>query len=569
LNKKNHLVYVLAAGLFLLAYAMNADLLRSYSFYLFGKASATGTLSNKVMLVSGPMGLHSYNLIFSRMKKNTNSVAVFISGIFRQRAGDLIGDVALNELDEAKEEYRQYSIALAETDNIIPVLLGGTSGFTGLTVELGAYGYFNASKLGFKPLPFSGDAANRRLWTTVHTAAFYPDYKYYPYVVPVLFSKGEDILVSAPVEAVRKYYKLTKNRVRIENGRLRIGDTVDCKLLDYGEIALPYFSTPPRIYTLDEFLAMPEADTQDKIIIIKDLRDSAYTMLSMAAAVSSIMEGMHLGYDPLVNYAGALVFMGIAFMVFMRSRFWPGFFILLFLQTAAAGLVYWLIISGYYADYAALTVACLTAFFTVHYYRNAAKHADAEKRAGLLQGVLPPKLIKKFIATNMDVKIKNSWIAADVLYFMFDPERAAEPAVIKKDFEKLSALIYNDHKEFFARYYDNGDASFVLLSDGAGPKKVLETLLVIREKLQDADFNIFLCATEVYIFEYDGRLIFTDRNAGLKINSEVVGRKRNILVPEKDIQKYINIAKFQQVTGGNESRMFNISGLREEAQDEN
>jgi len=88
-------------------------------------------------------------------------------------------------------------------------------------------------------------------------------------------------------------------------------------------------------------------------------------------------------------------------------------------------------------------------------------------------------------------------------------------------------------------------------------------LFEIKNSLTEFNFNILLNDTEIYIFEYNRDIIFIDKNYYLKEGMEVMERKKYIIVPEKDIQNYINSTKFQKITDAEgKTIFFNILGTR-------
>jgi hypothetical protein len=90
-------------------------------------------------------------------------------------------------------------------------------------------------------------------------------------------------------------------------------------------------------------------------------------------------------------------------------------------------------------------------------------------------------------------------------------------------------------------------------------------LFEIREQFQDNKYNIILNSTEVYIYFQNRQLIITDKNINIRINAESIEKKRYIIVPEKDIQKYIDYIRFQKNINIGGILYYNAIGTREEA----
>jgi hypothetical protein len=106
--------------------------------------------------------------------------------------------------------------------------------------------------------------------------------------------------------------------------------------------------------------------------------------------------------------------------------------------------------------------------------------------------------------------------------------------------------------------------AIVILDDSPDAKRVIGTALEIREKLSEMKFNVVLNDTEVYIFENKNELGILDKNYSVRRASETVEKKKYIIIPEADVQKYINLIKFQKIAGTGGVVLFNITGFREE-----
>ena len=83
------------------------------------------------------------------------------------------------------------------------------------------------------------------------------------------------------------------------------------------------------------------------------------------------------------------------------------------------------------------------------------------------------------------------------------------------------------------------------------------------------NFNLILHNTEAYIFENGNDLGILDKNYSLLRASEILDKKKYIVVPEIDVKKYINLIKFQKITGTGATVLFNVTGLREDQTNEN
>ncbi|HPD18525.1 MAG TPA: hypothetical protein PLF61_02550, partial [Candidatus Goldiibacteriota bacterium] len=138
------------------------------------------------------------------------------------------------------------------------------------------------------------------------------------------------------------------------------------------------------------------------------------------------------------------------------------------------------------------------------------------------------------------------------------------PGVLKKHFDKIKNIVYNITKDFFIKLINEKDV-IVVFAGEIETKKLIHSLFDIREQIQENVYNVILNRTEIYIYQIDRQMIFADKNVNVRINAENIEKARYILVPEKDIQKYIDYIEFHKNINSGGILYFNAIGIREEA----
>jgi len=191
------------------------------------------------------------------------------------------------------------------------------------------------------------------------------------------------------------------------------------------------------------------------------------------------------------------------------------------------------------------------------------------ERAGRVRPFMHPAGVNGFILKNRDLKTKNTWLNAPVVYFLFDRAFSEDAVSVKITFEKIRQMLYNKEKEFYIRLQGGRTIEAVFTGEGVQPKNILAALFDIRETFSTVKFNMVLSDTEVYIYEFERELVVSDKNYDLKTACERLEKKRHIIVPERNVQKYVNLVKFQKISESGGEVLFNIAGSREEAVNEN
>ncbi|OPZ65079.1 MAG: hypothetical protein BWY84_00528 [Candidatus Aerophobetes bacterium ADurb.Bin490] len=342
-----------------------------------------------------------------------------------------------------------------------------------------------------------------------------------------------------------------------------MGDITGAALITGGEMAIPVYAGEPETITLEKFMNMPVQEADSRIIIAADKNTPLNSVSGMGAAVSMMIDRGKITYKRLFNYIAALLVALLAAGAYLRFGAGAGFPFFIFIQLAGAAAVYWLYMSGIYADYPAVTFANVAAFVTIYGFKAGSKKRDVEKRKGLLRQAMPDSAAERFIKKNSDVKMKNSWLKADAVYFVFSTADN-DPAALKKDFERIQSVISGNFPESMASASGSGEIAFLIFGEN-DRKKIVETLNSAREKVTSAEFNIIISTTEVLVFERGGELAFLEKDSENRRRAYALPVKKYMLVAEKEIQRYVNITKFQQIPGYEKSGFFNLAGLRGEA----
>ena len=564
--KKSHLFFLAPAViLFVSAYVYFSDAVKSFVFTQVQKFSSAEVSMDNIIFLDDKFDIPGYMSFLGRMKGLDNSVALFLPQVYNMKIDEYLDNMDLDEIKKLKEGYRDFTIKLSESQNVIPVVFVGRGDKDPAQHDMSGFSYFKSKDVDLKLVEYDTvKVMSKRAWYMMGSAAFYEEYYYLPFTIPAIMKFGDNVVAGAAVEAIRKYYKFTRNRVSYLDGRLKIGDVIDFPLLKNGDIIIHRLKDKPKVYSLNEFIAADSKEINDKIIIVKNKDVSQSTMFSLGIMTASIMKGRYIKYDPFMNYAGAFIILLGLIAAYRSFRLVLG--ALVFAGTEG---VFFLIsvlfmTNSIYLDFALLSAINLLAFVAIYYYRISVLFIDREARLRVLSQFMHPKTVKKFIMRNKDIRIKNTWLKTFVIYMDFEEDTEPDAAGIKKTFEKARELIYNRHKDFIIKGHNNCDMAIVILDDAPEPRRVIETALEIREKFTDMKFNVVLNNTEVYIFENKNELGILDRNYAVRRASGALEKKKYIVIPEADVQKYINLIKFQKIAGTGGVVLFNITGFREE-----
>jgi hypothetical protein len=564
-KKTPHVIFLLLLLPLFALFFHFADALKSWVFLEFQRYAKGAPSMSKVLFISDEFDLRDYNSLLDKLTKAQNSVVLFMPQVFNIKIEEYLDFIDPETVKIQKEEYEKFVIKLAEAENLIPVALSAREVEPADKIDLSQFGYFDAKSAKVSPAPFEYlKIKSKKVWYSAKVVGFYRDYAYYPYKVPLLFKNNKSVIAAAPVEAVRKYYKMTRSYVKLEEGVLKIGSVVSQPLLKSGEFIIRKPETAPRVYTREQVLAMDAEKLRDKIIVVKSHNVSEHTMISLGVSTAALMQGAYVRYSAALNYLLAALIAVVFFFAYRALRFSFGAIVLVLFELIITGAVIVAVNSSYYLDFAALSGANLLAFVTIYYYYLWERIADRYRRYAVIARYLHPLSARAFIKKNRDVRMRNSWIKAPLLYIDIDPAAAASQEAVKILFEKVRQLVYNKEKEFLIRAL--GPASYVVAfaDDDMDPKYLMETAFYIRQELEGLKLNILVSNTEYYIFSHNNELVVLDRNPAIREASLKVDKARGVLLPEADIQKYVNIIKFQKLAARDSVTFFNAAGFREE-----
>jgi hypothetical protein len=559
---------MLAAAVIL--YLQFNDSLKAYFFIKFQKTIPSKISTSRVLFISDQFSLGDYIRFFDRMAKLENSVALLLPQVFNIKIGDYLEDISQEEIKKIQDEYKEFSIKLAEAANIIPVVFLYSSRVPEKNVDACLFTYFGTGDIKQKPvLRNMVRVKSERMWKTVPNVAFYEDYNYYPYKMPLLYRYNDCILVSAAVEGIRKYYKLNKSGIKYEAGNVLIGNVVQAPMLDSAEIIVHQVKEIPKVYSLNEALSLPDGEINDKIIIVRSLNNSEHAMVSLGVAISSLMQGVYVSYPKTVNYIASIALFMLLFAAYRFLALKYGVLIVLLTEASVVITTYLLLDKNIYINFVLLTAVNLVTFAVLYFYRGSTALIEMTERAGKVRPFMHPAAVNAFVMKNRDLKSKNTWLRAPVVYFLFDRDFSEDPGKVKITFENIRQMLYNREKEFYIRLQGGREVVTVFTGEKTQPKNILAALFDIREAYADTKFNMVLSDTEVYIYEAERELVLSDRNYELKTACERLEKKRNIIVPERNVQKYVSLARFQKISESSGEVLFNIAGSREEAVNEN
>jgi len=565
-KKRQHAVFAAILVIFLFIYFQYNDFLKSFFFVQFQKTIPSKISTDKIVFISDNFALSDYNTLFDKLNTAENSVVLFLPQIFNIKVGDYLENIDPGEIKKIKDDYRVFTLKLAEMKNIIPVAFLSRTKKKEETVALSQFSYFKGKKINLNLPEYNYlKVKSRRIWLTVQNVGFYRDYDYYPYTIPMLFRYEKHILVNAALEGIRRYYRFTKSSVRFEKGWLRMGKIINFPVTGSGEIVVHQIKKMPKIYSLSEILKMHPQKLADKIIIVRSMNNSMNTMISLGVTLSSILKGEYITYYKKLNYVfGAIIFLLLA-GVFLNVRLKYGAIIFSAFEVILAGAVHLLLRSNVYVDFTMFSAINILLFTSIYFYRVSTQMLTRMQRGEVLSKFMHPSEISRFISNNRDIQVKNTWLNTYIIYFTFDTAFSENAENVKKTFEKIREIIYNNEKEFLIKLHSNHDIAVILLKEGVKLKGIFSSLFEIRNTVREPSFNIVFSSTETYIYEFNKDMVFTDKNAALKIKADQIEKKKYIIVPEKDIQKYINIIKFQKITNVEKEVLFNVVGVREEA----
>ncbi len=544
------------------------ETLKSFFFSQFQKFLPDKINAKKILYIDDEFSLGDYNNLFSIISKAENSVAVILPQLFNIKIGDYVESLTFEEIKKTQEEYKEFIFKLAETPNIILVgLMDYVKTDTRVTVDPCVFKYFKKQdiKLKLKKVNYI-KVNNARIWLSAPDIGFYQNFEFYPYKIPLLYDFNNCIIVNAAVEAIRKYYRLNKKSINFSENKLKIGTIVSVPISKTGDLIVYQSHEKIKIYNLNEFIKLPPEEINDKIIIIKSRNISEYTMISMGMLISSLLQNQYIYYSSIMNYITGFVLFTVFLIFYRLLKIYYGIILMALIEFCIIIFTFLLLNRNIYVDFVLFSLVNLITFFFVYYFKVYNSIIEYNSRAGVLKGVINEHSLKQMLHNNRDIKAMNTWHQTFVIYIIFSNEVVENINDLKKYFDKINDMVYNINKEFFIKLINEKDI-IIIFAGEVEIKKLIKLLFEIREQIQENIYNIILSFTEIYAYLHlhGNRLIFADRNINVRINAENIEKKRYILVPEKDIQKYIDYIKFHKNVNTGGILYFNAVGLREEA----
>lgn len=541
------------------------EALKSFFFTQFQKFIPDKINTQKILFINDEFSLGDYNNLFSVISKSENSVAVILPQLFNIKIGDYVESLTSEEIKKTQEEYKQFIFKLAETPNII---LAGFIDYininAGATADPCVFKYFKTEdvKLNLKKFNYI-KVKSQKIWQSAPAIGFYQNFEYYPYKIPLLYNFNNCIIVNAAVETIRKYYRLNKKSINYSNNMLKIGTIVNAPVSKTGDLIIYQNNEKNKIYNLNEFLNLPANEINDKIIIIKSRNISEHTMISLGMLIASLMQNIYIYYSSALNYAIGFILFAIFLIFYRLLKIHYGIILMALIEFCIIISTFLLLNRNIYLDFVLFSMVNLITFLSIYYFKIYNSVIEYNLRAEVLRDYINEHSMKHILHNNIDIKTMNTWLQTFVVYFSFSSEAAENINEVKKYFDKIKNMIYNVTKEFFVKVINEKDIA-VIFADEIEVKKLIQLLFEIREQIWENKYNIIVNWTEVYTYLYGKQMIFMDRNMNIRMNAENIDKKRLILVPEKDIQKYIDYIKFQKNTNVGGILYFNAVGLREE-----
>jgi len=563
--KRLNVIFGIILVLFIFAYFRYSDGINR-GFYFKYKEFIPEKLSfEKIVFIEDNFSLGDYSALFEAISGAEGSVALLMPQVFNIRVGDYLENIEPADIKKTQEEYREFSIKLAEARNILPVVFLSGESMNNNDIDLSSSAYFKSKETGLKlPVYSHARVKSRRLWMSVPDKGFYPDYSSYPREVPLFMDYKGSALANAAVEALRRYYKLPKSSVKITERRVEIGNIIKQQMLPGGTVMLYPVKSAPVIYTMKDMPPSGSPELRDKIIIISSTNVPRDAMLSMGACLFGIMESAFLKHNRAANYLAALLCCLLFLVFYLRLK--PLYGAVLFVLSLVSALIICALLfsAGIYTEFAVIMAALTAPFTGVYYYRLAFMAAENKRRREALLRIVHPDEVGRYMKNSLDIKMKNTWIKAVAAYFIFEPGFAGNPENLKIVFETIRDIVYNKTKDFIITLSGTEEIAVILLTEKE-TRRFFEALIEIRENSGVGPFNVVLSSSEIYMHDFNGAVVFGDRNHGLAAECALMDKKRYIIVPEKDIQKYMGIIKFQKITGAGKTNLYNTAGIREDA----
>jgi len=565
-KKLREIIFILFIFFCFFLYFKYNESLKSFFFIQFQKFIPDKINTKKIIFINDEFSLNDYNNLFAVISKADNSIAVILPQLFNIKIGDYVESLTSDEIKKTQDEYKEFIFKLAETPNIILTgFLDNLKMKTEPGVEPCVFKYFKTSDIKLNLKKFNYIKVNsQKIWQSVSDIGFYQNFEYYPYKIPLLYNFNDCVITNIAVEAIRKYYGLNKKSINYSDNVLKIGTIVKAPVSKSGEIIIYQNNEKNKIYNLNEFLNLPANVINDKIIIVKSKNISEQTMISLAMLISSMLQNIYVNYSSVLNYFIAFILFILFVMFYKLLKFSYGFAFMILMEIFIIISTFLLLNNHIYIDFVLFSLVNFIVFFSVYYFKIFNLAIEYNARADVLKDYIYEKSLNHIISKNIDIKTMNTWFQTFVVYINFSNEVVENISLIKNYFDKIKNMIYNTSKEFFIKIINEKDIVVIFLSE-IEIKKIVNLLFEIREQFQDNKYNIILNSTEVYIYFQNRQLIIADKNINIRINAESIEKKRYIIVPEKDIQKYIDYIRFQKNINIGGILYYNAIGTREEA----
>ena len=559
MKKTFYFFYIILFIFFVFLFIKFSDKFNALVFSKLKEISPSDFKSDKLLFIDGEFEIKSFNALFDKLKTAENSVILLLPQIFNMKIGDYLESINPDEIKNLKDDYNNFVFKIAEMPNLLPVVFVYNEKDIKQPFDLTKFYYFNNKNKSFEKFNYV-KIVSKKLWQIVNDVAFYTEYESYPFFVPVIYNYNDGLLINAALEAIKKYYKLPKSQIKLENNNIIIGNIINFSLIDNGKIIAKPVKNKPKIFSINEILSAEKKLLDDKIIIIKSNNNTIHTMLSLGALVESIMEKDFIKYDAIYNYIAAFILCVFLLFLFKDLKFIWGFILFIFVFVLEAITAIALIKIDIYYNYFLFFIINSGMFILIYVYKGFNYVYSFNRRKELMQKYIISAKIDEFIRKNKDIKIMNYWLKTEVIYVVFDENEMSLAENVKNSFEKLKQMIYNNKYNCFIKINRFNEFCIVFL-DEIDLKLKLELLFKIRENL-DFNFNMIINNSEIYLMEYRGEINLIDKNLKFKLICEMLEKKKYILISNEDIQKYINLIKFQKISSNAGITVFNVAGER-------
>ncbi len=557
---------ILILAIFLFFYIKYNEQLEFSTLTQFEKIMQQKIKTDDILFVNDNFSLKDYDDLIDKIKESNNSVAILLPQIFCMKTQNYLDEVNLEYLKKIKEDYKEVILKVIEAQNILPVVYLTNDRQNSFTDGIESFGYFDSRKINLDLNKYDYHyvrANNSKLFMAIQNMGFYKEDNHYPYKMPILFKYRGTVFVNPIIEAIRKYYRFPKTQIKFDRGELKISNIISLPLLNNGEILIHRLIKQPKVYSFKEFLALGKEDTTDKIIIINDRENTMDTMLGLGMAGESILKQTYIRYSPNLNFIIAFISLLIFWLAYRNLGFSFAIILAALIELITGIVVSRLLTDNFYLDFSVISAVNVMAFFIIYFYRISNELLLLKERKAVFSRFMRKDALEHFILKNRDIKIKDTWIRAFAIYLFFDMNFLSSPQNIKKVFEKIEEIIYNKQQDILIKINSSNEISIVSFGESKDLTALIDMLFEIKNSLVEFNFNILLNDSEIYIFEYNRDIIFLDKNYYLKEGMETMERKKYIIVPEKDIQNYINLTKFQKIADAESKNIFfNILGTR-------